>query len=59
VTAIRNGIFINELAAQLSAAVTEFHCLGIVSFAESQSIQDGQSWVTELNVVGVFAATDL
>ena len=58
VTACRNGIFVSDLADQLSA-VTQFHCLGIISFSETKTIQDSESWQTDLIVEGVFAANDL
>jgi len=59
VTAIRNGVFVSDLAAQLSAAKTEFFCIGVTSFSENQTVQDEQSWITELGFSGIFAATDL
>jgi hypothetical protein len=59
VTAIRNGIFVSDLAAQLSAAVTQFYCIGVISFSETNTIQDAESWQTDLVIDGIFAANDL
>ena len=59
VTALRNGIFVDNLASQLSTAQTEFHCLGVFDFGESATIKDEESWETTLSFSGIFAATDL